>query len=190
VNTPPDSNERQIAHRLQAVLVPLDRQIDWGNTLLAAALVFAVPGTFLGLWLLTDTGAKRALGWSAGTFALVMVLGLLWDTLIARLALWRFDTAFPRTDPLRGWAMVYLNEVELATKAEERLRELLLRFNPPPPRRLAPPMATFRLDGDAVPAIEPTPPQQVGVGTVWMGPRPGSAYDFIPLEPRSPQANR
>jgi hypothetical protein len=186
---PQASNERLIEVRLQRVLGPLDRQIDLGNTLLAAALVIAVPGTFLGLWLMTDTGAKRALGWSVGMFAVVMVVGLVWENLIARFALWRFDRAFPKDDPLRGWAIVYLNEIDLATKAEERLRELLMRRMPPLPRRTSTPESSVQVAHDAAPAIEPTPPDQVGVGTSSLGPRPGSAYSFIPLEPRSPQRN-
>ncbi|MFQ3649727.1 MAG: hypothetical protein SNJ75_05290 [Gemmataceae bacterium] len=185
----PESNERQLSLRLQPVLVPFDRQIEWGNTLLATAMVVAVPGTFLALWLLTDLGAKQSLGWSVGMFALVLLLSFLWDALITRLALWRFERAFPQSDPLRSWAIVYLQELDLATCAEERLRDLLMQRWPhaASQRLMRPSSGSLPLGLDAPPAIEPTPPQQIRIGSSWGDQGQEKAQELIPLEPRQPR---
>jgi hypothetical protein len=187
----PQSNERQIHLRLQAILSPLDRQLEWGNTLLAGSLLVVVPGTFLGLWLLSETGAKRALGWAVAIFALLLLLRFGWDAFISRLALWRFDRAFPPLDPLRGWAILYLNEVELATPAEEQLRDLLVRRGDASlVRPSASPSAVLTLGLDETPAIEPKLPQRPLIGmssgasnSVGSGPLPQRP---IALEPRQP----
>jgi len=182
----PESNERQIYRRLQTILFLLDRQIEWGNTLLAGSLLVVVPGTFLGLWLVTEMGAKRALGWAVAIFALVLLLRFVWDVLISRLALWRFDRAFPALDPLRGWAILYLNEIELATPAEEHLRDLLLRRGDSPILRQAasPSVAALTLGLDGTPAIEPKLPQHP-LGGASHSPGSGAVpLQPIPLEPR------
>jgi hypothetical protein len=180
--TAPSLDDRSIERQLRAVLEPLDRHLEWGGTLLAAALVGVVPATFLSLWLLSPLGAKQALGWSVAAFLVVLVVGIAWDTLAARLAAWRFNRKFPEGSLAREAAMVVLAEMESPSKAEERLRASLLRSSRRVIRhrhgRGGPP-------ADAVPAIDPAPPARpIRAPLLPPPPRRGGGYhDYIPLEP-------
>ncbi len=178
---PPTLDDRSIERTLRAILEPLDRHLEWGNTLLAAALVGVVPVLFLPLWLLSPLGAKLAAGWSLVAFFLVIVLGVTWDALVARLALWRFNRHFPEGTPARDAALAVLAEMESPSKAEERLRVGLQR---PANRVVRRRRDTGPPPADAVPAIDPTPPANpIRAPLPVPPPRQGGYYDYIPLEP-------
>jgi hypothetical protein len=76
-----------------------------------------------------------------------------------------------------------LAEMETPTQAEDRLREMLGRWSGLRVRRHRPKEAVLP-DPDRVPAIDPTPPEQVPLSEGQPAPgRPGY-YDYIPLEPK------
>jgi hypothetical protein len=182
---PTDPNYNLISNRLFRLLSPFDRLMERGSTLLAAALVAVIPATFLTLWLILDTGAKRAFGWSAGLFGLVVLSGILWDALVARLLLWRFNREFPPSDPTRTEAIRLLSTNRLTTRAEERLLDMIR------PRTYLHRESTTTSDTSSYPpisgpAIEPVPPAQIQTPVLWIGPQNKDTYSYIPLEPKTP----
>ena len=66
-------DERPIEQALRELLAPLDRHLERGRTVLAAALV---PAPFILLWLLSQIEAKHAAGWSVLTFGVLVLAGL------------------------------------------------------------------------------------------------------------------
>ena len=116
-------DDRTIEPALRELLASLDRHLERGRTLLAAALVLA-PAPFILLWLLTYLEAKHAAGWTVVAFAVLVVSGLAWETLMDRLVRWRFDRRFPPGSPARATALDLLARIETPNKVEEKLREV------------------------------------------------------------------
>ncbi|MGL4555223.1 MAG: hypothetical protein ACRC33_28990 [Gemmataceae bacterium] len=178
--TAPPVNDRRVEEKLCRILAPLDRHLDRGSTLLAAALIVVVPGTFLCLWMPGLLDRYRSLGGAFAAAGVVIAVGFAWDALASRLALWRFEWAFPSGSGERDVAYRMLNEMQTPTRAEDRLRELLahtagdrVRRN----RHQLPPSI------DAAPAIDPVAPDRVPASDWAIPTRPGY-YDYIPLEPK------
>jgi hypothetical protein len=182
----PGLNESSIERALRDILEPLDRHLERGNTFLAAALLGIVPTTFFVLWLIFDLSGKHALGWAALAFGVVIVLGVCWDAVVARLARWRFNSRFPFGSPEREAALRILDEMETPSKAEERLRSMLSRSSVH--RVVRRRQETALPPADAVPAIDPVPPT-APLKAPQTPPPPGKGgyYDYIPLELRQRQ---
>jgi hypothetical protein len=115
-------------------------------------------------------------------FIVVIAIGFAWDALISRLTLWRFDSAFPVGTAERDLAVRMLSEMETPTRAEDRLRDLLAQVSGDRVQRSKQQRSALP-PADALPAIDPVPPEQLprveGEGPVGPG-----YYDYIPLEPK------
>lgn len=169
----PGQDERSVEEALRQILEWLDRHLDYIHRAFALALILVIPGVFLILWLPNfEISGRRALGWAIGAFVLVVLVGIGWDALIARLARRRFDRAFPQGAAARAAALRVLPEMQTPNRAEEKLREALESASPDRiiRRREGAADAPLGLDRAAPPAA---------------GPRPGGYYDYIPLEPRT-----
>lgn len=176
------ADERHIEETLRTILGPLDRHLERGGALFMAAFLGAAPVTFLSLWLLTEVGGKKALGWAAAAVGVAILLGLAWDALVARLARWRFNAHFPAGTPTRETALRVLVEMETPSRAEHRLLELLTQT---PARRIRRrPAGDPMPSRDAVPAIDPVPPA-VGSHEAAAPASRSGYYDYIPLQPRA-----
>jgi len=177
-STAPD--DRSVEEALRRILEPLDRHLDRVNRAFALALILVIPGVFLILWLYpgSQIQGRHALGWAIGAFVLVVLLGLGWDALVARLARRRFDRHFPHGSPARAAALRVLAEMETPNRAEEKLREALSSGSPDRIVRRREAGAA----GEAAPGPLNAPPAA--------GPRPGGYYDYIPLEPRTGEGQK
>jgi hypothetical protein len=184
MNDPTGLDERPVEEALRQILDPLDRQLEYGRTLLAAALMLVVPALFLWLWLVKDELAIRALGWSGLGFGLLLVLGFGWELLMERVVRRRFERRFPAGSPARAVALRILAQMETPSKAEEKLRDLLAATSPDRIVRHRPPEAPAPLL-ELPPEVPEPPPAPPASQDTNPAPRPGGYYDYIPLEPRS-----
>lgn len=179
MNATSGPDDRSVERALRQILEPLDRHLDHVNRAFALALILVIPGVFLGLWLYPGSTiiGRHALGWAIGAFILVILLGIGWDALVARLARRRFDRHFPHDTPARTAALRVLTEMETPNRAEEKLREALSNASADRivRRREGPP-------AEAPAAWAPDAPPE---GRPLAGPGPGGYYDYIPLEPRT-----
>jgi hypothetical protein len=170
--------EGPVEQALRELLAPLDRHLERGRTVLAAALVLA-PAPFILLWLLSVIEAKTAAGWSVLEFGVLVLAGLGWEALMGRFVRWRFDRRFPDGSEARSAALRILGQIETPNKVEEKLLDALgaagqgFRRRPeteePPPLLELPPQE---------PEARPAAP-----GPAPTAARPGGYYDYIPLEP-------
>src|SRR3954465_2726834 len=104
MDAPARPDDGPIEQALRELLAPLDRTLERGRTVLAAALVLA-PAPFILLWLLSRLEAKHAAGWSVLAFGVLILAGLGWEMLMGRLARWLFDRRFPAGSPARAAAL-------------------------------------------------------------------------------------
>jgi hypothetical protein len=186
-------DERPVEQALRELLAPLDRHLERGRTVLAAALMLA-PAPFILLWLLSQIEAKHAAGWSVLAFGVLVLAGLGWEWLMSRVVLWRFNRRFGEGTPARAVALRLLEGIESPNKVEEKLRDALGAGNKVIVRTLLPPGGGGASE-PPVPLLE-LPPQQspehpaAATTTEASLPpppaaaaRPGGYYDYIPLEP-------
>jgi hypothetical protein len=180
----PPQDDRLVEEKLRQILEPYDRHLDRLATIQSLALVVVVPATFLCLWLLMDMMAKHALGWAAVGFGTTVVLALGWDALVTRLACRRFDRYFPHDSPVRGVAVRILSEMQTPSRIEEKLREKVPSAAPARIVRHSHASGQSPGTSPAAPVPPALPPVTPDPAT---GQRPGGYYDYIPLEPRTPE---
>src|SRR5262245_48297459 len=110
MNASAGPDDSPVEQALRELLAPLDRHLERGRTVLAAALVLA-PGPFILLWLLSRIEAKTAAGWSVLAFGVLVLAGLAWESLMSRFIRWRFDRRFPDGSTARSAALRILNQI-------------------------------------------------------------------------------
>lgn len=180
MNASAGPDDSRVEQALRELLAPLDRHLEFGRTLLAAALVLA-PAPFILLWLLSQIEAKTAAGWSVLAFGLLVLIGFGWEVLMGRFVRWRFDRRFPAGSAARTMALHVLSEIQSPNKVEEKLRDALggpgqgiIRHRPGPASTHEPlPLLGLPPQEEVRPAAPPAAASS----------RPGGYYDYIPLEP-------
>jgi hypothetical protein len=177
----PTADDRPVEQALRELLAPLDRHLERGRSLLAAALVLA-PAPFILLWLLSFIEAKHAAGWSVLAFVVLVLAGLGWELLMERLVRRRFERRFPADSSERDAALRILNEIETPTRIEEKLRDALsvsaqrVARHPPEYAPSEQPQPLLELPPEQPPPRSEAPPAAASS-------KPGGYYDYIPLEP-------
>jgi hypothetical protein len=191
---PPPLSEPQVEARLRMLLGVLNRRLNRLYLIMGASCVLAAP---VAVCLLVEVW-----GWSwwtaipggvGGSAALIATMpGVLVEAWLARRSARAFNAHFPNATPERALALKMLSQMRtFRRKAESALSMALEALSP------ADAVALHKVDPEgavqgALGALGASPaalPAQPPLPAVGQGPpvvRSGGAYDYIPLEPRSP----
>jgi hypothetical protein len=190
---PPPLSEPHIEARLRLLLGVLNRSLNRLYLVMGTSLVLAAPVAVCVLAEVRGWSWWTALfGGVVGSAAVLVLPGILVEAWLGRCSARAFNAHFPEATPERALALNMLGEMRtFKRKAEVTLynaiawlspADAVVRHKVDPAGEVQGALESLGASPAALPPQPPPPAAGQGSPAV----RSGGAYDYIPLEPRSP----